>query len=112
MKFRTTKKEINSGFEYIIPVRYCDLQFLLSLEDPVAYTAGIDGWDTDIYDYGNTAIVTGYKPFGNVKADYDIVRRYDDHGKQILDDDILSYSDKKELLHRLINEFISEVTKR
>ena len=64
MKFKTTRKAIKQGYENVIQVPYCGLQNLLRCESPIAYTTRAEGWGADIYDFGNTAIVTGYAPFG------------------------------------------------
>ena len=63
-KFRTTNKEMTrEALTYA--VGYCDLQYLFRFENPVAYTAGIFGWNSDIYLLkGNTYISTGYRPCG------------------------------------------------
>lgn len=52
MKFRTTKKAIMANYGNVIKVDYCDLQNLLKYESPIAYTAGVYGWNADIYDFG------------------------------------------------------------
>lgn len=39
MKFRTTRKEINRNFDKVISVGYCELQYLLYFDSPIAYTA-------------------------------------------------------------------------
>lgn len=75
MKFKTTKTAINTGYYYKICIGYCDLQNLLHYENPVAYTCGVYGWNSDIYDVSditgyNACIITGYRPFGNIRADY------------------------------------------
>ena len=43
MKFKTTKKEINNGYEFVISAGYCKLQYLLKWESPIAYTTRADG---------------------------------------------------------------------
>ena len=66
MKFRTTQKAIKQGYNNVISVPYCALQSLLRCEDPIAYTTRVEGWGADVYAFGDTAIVTGYAPFGNI----------------------------------------------
>lgn len=66
MKHKTTEKAIEQNYYKIIKVGYCNLQYLLQYEEPVAYTSGVYGWNADVYDFGNIAIVTGYRPFGNI----------------------------------------------
>lgn len=71
MKYKTTKKEVMNGYVRVYRAGYCELCYLLEKGDAVAYTAGIYGWNADIYDLGllansfaDVAICTGYRPFG------------------------------------------------
>ena len=68
MKTQTTKKAIMNSYRNVIKVGYCDLQDALKWREPNFYTAGVYGWNADVYviDY-ETVIVTGYRPFGNVE---------------------------------------------
>lgn len=63
-KFRTTNREMTrEALTYA--VSYADLQNLFRFENPVAYTCGVYGWNSDIYLLkGNTYISTGYRPCG------------------------------------------------
>lgn len=109
MKYRTTKKAINNGFHKIIKVGYCDLQNLLNCETEKAYTAGVYGWNADIYDFGNVAICTGYRPFGNVSTDYNTTSKYEKLAEEIIRN-IYSWEERKNALRALIENFIEEVT--
>ena len=71
MKYKTTKTAVLNGYARVYCAGYCQLQHLLGKSDAVAYTAGIYGWNADIYDLGllanrffDVAICTGYRPFG------------------------------------------------
>lgn len=108
MKLKTTKKNVNNSFKYVICVSYCELQDLLNYENPVAYTVRREGWAADIYDFGNTAIVTGYAPFGNIRPDYEICKKYEEKAKKM--SYIHIFEEKKKELQKLIVEFIWEVT--
>lgn len=67
MKTRITKKAIMSTYSNVIKVGYCDLQDALKGREPNFYTAGVYGWNADVYVIDcDTVIVTGYRPFGNV----------------------------------------------
>lgn len=68
MKTQTTKKAIMGAYRNVIKVGYCDMQDALKWREPSFYTAGVYGWNSDVYviDY-DTVIVTGYRPFGNVE---------------------------------------------
>ena len=111
MKFKTTKKDIMNGYAVTIGVSYCGLQTLLRCESPRAYTARREGWCADIYDFGMTAIVTGYAPFGTVRPDCETVRKYEKAAEKIAYNYSLKWEEQKAQLSVLIREFIEEVTK-
>lgn len=110
MKFKTTKKAVNEGYNNIICVGYADLHYLLNQLEPTAYTAGVYGWNADIYIINGVAIVTGYRPFGNIKADYDICEKYESEANQIIKS-VYNYEECKTALDDLISKFIEEVAK-
>lgn len=68
---RVTQKYVCSTFTNIICVPYCALQDLLKYDAPLFFTSGIYGWNADVYmiDF-DTCIVTGYRPFGNIRPNY------------------------------------------
>lgn len=74
MKTQTTKKAIMNAYRNVIKVGYCDLQDALKWREPNFYTAGVYGWNSDVYviDY-DTVIVTGYRPFGNVELPRNVI---------------------------------------
>ena len=110
MKTRITQKTIKSTYNTIISVPYCALQFLLLYRKPVYYTAGTYGWNADIYDINGIAIVTGYRPFGNIKLDAEILRKYDEAAQIIGYNYNLTYDQMWSELNNLLSEFIEEVT--
>lgn len=83
MKYQTTAKALREGYHTIIEVGYCDLQALLSYESPTAYSAGVYGWNFDVYDIDGVAIATGYRgmPNKNSKATYALIREYESKAK-------------------------------
>lgn len=118
MKYKTTKKAVQNNYRNIIKLGTADLYYLLKFTEPVAYTSGIYGWNADVYDFGNVAIVMGYRPFGNISPDYDIVEKYNQLGRKIYEekhnptkDWNEEREDQKNRLNQLIQEFIKEVTK-
>lgn len=110
MKFKTTQKAIKQGHVNIIKTSYCALQSLLSREQPIAYTTRAEGWGADIYTFGNTAIVTGYAPFGNIRPDYEINQKYESKARKILNKYSGNREEQKKQLSKLIMEYIEEVT--
>ena len=107
MKYKATKKEVMGGYVKVIRIGYCNLQYLLRGEDPVAYTSGGDGWNADIYDFKSVAIVTGYRPFGNVEVAYDIQEKYDKLAEKVVHSG-MEWSEQKKELDNLVNQFIKE----
>lgn len=113
MKFHTTKKAVNAGYSDKICVSYCNLQTLLTFENPVAYTDRREGWAADIYDMGGgVAIITGYAPFGNIRPDYETQRRYEEQARQIRYDYSRTWEEQKAALQELLREFVKEVTQK
>lgn len=108
MKFKTTKKAILAGYCKVYSVSYCGIQYLLNYVSPVAYTTRVEGWGSDIYDFGNIAISTGYSPFGKT-IDYDIVRYYDTQAGKIVNNYKLEHEERKNLVSELLNEFIAQL---
>ena len=107
---KTTQKAIQEGYHTIICVSYCNLQTILSYENPIAYTSRREGWAADIYDMGGgVAIVTGYAPFGNVRPGYDICRKYEKQAEKIRHNYDISYDRQLDMLKNLAKEFVKEV---
>lgn len=94
MRIKVAKKEIVKNFK-CFSVGYCDLQTLLNVANPQFYTAGVYGWNADIYTFGNIAIVTGYRPFGK-QIDFDIIRKFEDAAQK-------NREKRGELLKKLVN---------
>lgn len=115
---KITMKEAKRIYNHIIKVDYCELQSLLNLVSPSAYTSGVYGWNADIYDFESFAIVTGYRPFGDIVASRDLCQKYEQKAKEIADwfDDMPlpirgDWDRRRNALYQLIEEFIEEVTK-
>ena len=111
-KEKTTKKNITENYKRIISVPYCDIQTLLNMEDPRYYTCGVYGWNADIYRVDlDTVIVTGYRPFGNIKPKYETTKKYEEKAKKIYDEFrwVTDYDLVRNSLRDLIDEFVKEV---
>ena len=110
MKFKTTKSAINNGYYYKICVGYCDLQYLLNMENPIAYTCGTYGWNSDIYSLEditgyNACIVTGYRPFGNITSNYNRNREFEGKAEKIVHDYKRDWEERKQELKQLVKEW-------
>lgn len=110
MKVKTTEKAIKNNYSNVICVGYCDLWHLLRCTEPKFYTAGVYGWNADIYEINNnTAIVTGYRPFGNIHASYSgICNKYEEKARAIVDNWDLKWPEKSKKLEKLLAKFIEE----
>jgi hypothetical protein len=110
MKFKTTRKAITNGYKTIVSIGYCNAQHLFRYEDPIAYTTRAEGWGADVYQVGSVAIVTGYAPFGNIRPDYDLVRKYDREAEAICSSSSFDWNTAKVEARALLERFIKEVT--
>ena len=109
MKTRTTQKQVNYSYAIRIQVPYCELQTLLSCEEPTYCTAGVYGWNADIYHCGGgVAIVTGYRPYGNLKPAYELCREYEEKAREIVKA-TSDYTERREKLAELIQDFVMAV---
>ena len=108
-KMKSTKKAIVASYNNVICVGYCDLQNLLNCKSPSFYTAGVYGWNADVYDFGNTAICTGYRPFGNASAPYGLIAYYEKLAEPIAYDYHMPRAERTQKLDELIQQFIDEV---
>lgn len=109
MKAKRTMRDIKSQYQTIIQIGYCDLQNMLCMDDPAAYTAGVYRWNADIYPgTSGVAICTGYRPFGNVKPNRDTVNRYENRAREMRRD-LWDVDELAAHLHSLQEEFVWEV---
>ena len=60
----------------------------------------------------NIAIVTGYRPFGNIHVDYDIIKDYNKKARAIIEDYSIEYEKKKDLVNDLLLDFRSEALRK
>lgn len=61
MKCRITRKSILVACKNIKCAGFEDLHYLLQNHEPFAYTAGIYGWNFDVYSVYGVTICTGYR---------------------------------------------------
>ena len=102
---------MKENFKNVIRVEYRDALNLLFTKNPIASVSGVDGWKCDIYDINGVAIATGYQPFGNIRPDYDTIKKYEDEARKIACDSWGSYQKMLDQVNNLLDQFIEEVTK-
>lgn len=105
MKFKTTTKYIKENNNTILSVGYCKMSSLLKYQEKTAYTAGIYGWNYDIYEVNNVAICTGYRGMPenkNIKDDYDLIKQYEEKAQKIQNNYKLTYEQQEEQTNNLL----------
>lgn len=107
MRVQVTQKQIKKSFTNIIEVGYCNLAYLLQGEYSNYYTAGVYGWNADIYQIDrNTCIVTGYRTFGNITPNYELTKKYNTKAMNIWKNK-KTYAEQKKEVNKLLNEYIN-----
>lgn len=79
MAIQTTQRETTRRNDLCISVGYCDLWHTLHecADGKDAYTAGVYGWNADIYEFDTFAIVTGYRPFGKDILSHEFCKKWE-----------------------------------
>lgn len=85
MAIKVTKKAVVNeyGLNRILCVPYADLQHTLGDISPVYYTAGVYGWNANIYIVGRYAICTGYRPFGHIELSREETQKLESLAKAV-----------------------------
>jgi len=110
MKNKVSRRFINDRYTNIICVGYCNLQRLLTGVPPMYYTTRVEGWAADVYELNhNTVVVTGYAPFGNIKPEYDLQRKYEMIAARIIGNSyFVNTEDKETKLAATRADFVNE----
>lgn len=113
MKFKATKKQMSNGYNKIISIGYCDAQYLLQYQEPIAYSAGTCGWSCDYYEVDRVLIATGYSPVSekNTKRDYEYTLKIDKAAREIIFGNE-SYEVKRDRVNALLNEYVKTLTSK
>lgn len=87
MKIQTSIKNIKQNWKKVFYCGYCDLQYIMRGEEPTYYNAGVYGWNCDIYtDFSkDIAITTGYRNMTGRRIPDEILDKYTDNAKKILE---------------------------
>lgn len=66
MKVKVSRKSIKDNFRKVYCLDMSKANTIFYGQSPVYYTAGIYGWNCDVYIIDNdTAVTVGYRPFGD-----------------------------------------------
>lgn len=108
MKYKTTRKAIVSGTpsNCLVKAGYCDLQNLLRVHDPIAYTAGVYGWNFDIFEVYGLTICTGYRNMPGRRANN--IGEYEAKARAIWEEYSESWESRSERVESLLKEFCEQ----
>lgn len=105
MKIKTTRRFIKDHANLpIVSAGYCSLQNLLYYHSPTAYTAGVYGWNFDVYELDGLTITTGYRGMIGPTAHH--VEEYDQKAKGYLEASRIDGDEKREAVEALLKSFI------
>lgn len=109
MKFKTTNKAIKDNYFKIARVGYCDLQTLLRYKEPFAYTCGSYGWNANFYDLNGVCICTGYRSLIGESIPHEIIKKYEQKARAIMEKYVFDYKKASKSLDKLIEKFLIEI---
>ena len=103
MKFKTTTKAIKNGYSNVKRAGYCEIQTLLRGVTPIAYTAGVYGWNYDVYRINGVTICTGYRgmPGERIKG----ATEYEQKAQEIWSNYNIPYDERQAKTTELLQEF-------
>lgn len=110
MKARVTNKALREN--WAVAIGYCQAHYLLYYEIPVYYTAGVYGWNSDVYVFDGTVISTGYRPAGTRRIDWRTLDAYEKKAQDIVTNKGLSYHHKQCQVRALLNEVLSKAVEK
>ena len=112
MKKKTTMKNIKANYKKVFYCGYCDLQHIMRLEEAQYYNAGVYGWNCDIYtdNEKGIAITTGYRNMIGNRIPDELIKKYEDNAKKILEHPFAkSFDEKKKELDDNKENFFKEL---
>jgi hypothetical protein len=108
MKMEVTRKYMKSLWgNDLFSVGYCGAYHLLYGIEPVAYNAGVYGWNCDYYYTCGVCICTGYRPHG--RSTIGKTAEYEKQAKEIVHDWDIPYEDKLEKIAEIRAEWIDKL---
>ena len=105
MKYKTTAKALREGAHNLRSAGYCDLQYLLTNHNPVAYTCGVYGWNFDVYAVYGLTICTGYRGMPGKRLEG--IAETEKKAMDLLswENKTMTYDEKREAVENLLHEF-------
>ena len=111
-KIHTTIKYIKNVWGNVYRCGYCDLQYIMTYEDPTYYNSGVYGWNCDVYtDFKrNIAITTGYRNMAGRRIPDELIEKYTNIAKEICKNSFSkSYEEIKAELDQNRENFFNEL---
>ncbi len=111
-KQHTTIKNIRNLWDKTFRCGYCDLHYIFYYEEPTYYNSGVYGWNCDIYcDYKrDIAITTGYRNMTGKRIPSELIEKYTDNAKKILENQWkVSLDELKKALDENRENFLDEL---
>lgn len=104
MKFKTTRKAIVNGSVNVRCAGYYDLQELLRNHDATAYTAGVYGWNFDVFEVYGLTICTGYRGMPGKRLEG--IEEYNKKARNIWSwENNIPFEEKQKQVEKLLKEF-------
>lgn len=104
-KYKVTIKDVRENSRNLWSAGFCELQFLLRGNEPIAYTAGASGWNFDVYRVNGFTICTGYSRMPGRRINADFAKQYDKRAERIWNNHALDYDQQNEQVEKLLKEF-------
>lgn len=108
MKEKTTIRTVRMMTQgrplFVFPMEFCDSPLL---QGPYYYTAGVYGWNFDVYGMSDATVLIGYRgfPAAAVWVPYELIKEYDERARSIH----RGAADYLERMEELRQELITEV---
>ena len=109
MKFKTTAKAIRQEGGKVIACGYCEAWHLLAYEDAIAYTAGVYGWNFDVYHFEGVTICTGYRGMPGRWVDHNTIRDYEQAARKVYEDWNKHREEKQQEIRALLRELLAHI---
>lgn len=109
-KIKVSAKSLQEAYPIIISCGYCSIENMEYFMNARYYTCGVYGWSSDCYEpKHNVLISTGYRPVRGIQARASICKYYDKECSEIRSNTELTYYQKQERAHKIINTFVDVV---
>ena len=105
MKYKTTAKALREDACNLRSAGYCELQYLLTNHNPIAYTSGVYGWNFDVYEVYGLTICTGYRGMPGERLEG--IAEAEEKASEILswENKDMTYDEKREAVENLLHDF-------